>query len=157
MLTQEKAIRALRAAGVRLTPQRMMIVDALLDNKSHPTVEQLFTLVRARFEGISLATVYHTLSLFARSGLVVELHGSKDGKRFDPNTAEHSHAYCTECNSVFDLPQPPMTLWNEDDISGFQAGSIEISLFGICADCTRLSKLTVAQYQQSQVQSSNSS
>jgi len=135
MLTTETAQRILRDSGVRLTPQRMLIIAALVGNRAHPTIEAIFEQARAGYAGISLATVYHTVSLLARHGLVQELFGSKDGLRCDPNTSPHAHAYCSACGTVIDLPETTSTLASDIPLQGFTPQRVEISFYGICEVC----------------------
>lgn len=137
MLTVENAKSALRAAGMRITPQRLMIIDVLVGNRSHPSVEAIYRRVADSYPTISLATVYHTLSLLARHGLILELHGDKEGLRCDPETTPHAHAYCKQCGEVFDLPTPAPVTWSADCLPGFIAEETELSLYGRCARCTK--------------------
>ncbi|HOF87039.1 MAG TPA: Fur family transcriptional regulator [Armatimonadota bacterium] len=135
MLTAESAQSALQRAGVRLTPQRLMIVDVLVGNRTHPTIEQIYATARQRYPTLSLATVYHTVDLLAKHGLILELRGSKDGLRCDPDTAPHAHAYCTECNAVYDIILPAAAAPDASALDGFRATRVDISLYGECQAC----------------------
>jgi Fur family peroxide stress response transcriptional regulator len=135
MLTADAAKHALQRAGVRLTPQRLMIVDVLVGNRTHPTVEQIYATARRQYPTLSLATVYHTVDLLARHGLILELRGSKDGLRCDPDTTDHAHAFCTNCGEVFDVMLPAPIAVAPEQIDGFQARRVEISLYGECNVC----------------------
>lgn len=134
MLNRESATAVLRQSGVRITPQRMMIVDALTDNRSHPTVEQLYQVVRQVYPTLSLATVYQTVALLARHGLILEIHGSKDGLRCDPDTSPHAHAYCRDCGAVYDLALPA-AIAETLIIPDFHTDALEISVYGHCEVC----------------------
>ena len=135
MLASDVAQQALREAGVRVTAQRMMIVDVLVGNRTHPTVEEIYARVRATCPTISLATVYHTLALLARQGLILELRGAKDGLRCDPDTTPHAHAYCEGCGKVIDISLPSSSVWGLDTLDGFHPSKTEISLYGRCESC----------------------
>lgn len=135
MFTAVIAQEALRRAGLRVTPQRMMIIEVLVGNRAHPTVEDVYAQVREQYPSISLATVYHTLSMLAQQGLVLELHGGKAGLRCDPNTHPHAHAYCDTCGKVTDIAFPDLPEWHPSAIEGFQSRNVEISFYGLCADC----------------------
>ncbi len=135
MLTLESAQQALRGAGVRLTPQRTLIINALVGNRAHPTVEQLYHLARARYAGISLATVYHTVSLLARHGLLLELHGDSAGLRCDPDTQPHAHAYCLACHAVLDISLVAAPIPCTADDLPFTPVATELSLYGYCPTC----------------------
>jgi len=135
MLTIQTARSVLRDAGIRLTPQRLMIVEVLIGNRTHPTVEQVYDVVRKQYPTISLATVYKTLSLLAQNRLIIELQGGRDGLRYDPDTSLHAHAYCAQCHRILDIPVPFQVAWDEPQLTGFQPTQVEISLTGYCAQC----------------------
>ncbi|HEY3379014.1 MAG TPA: Fur family transcriptional regulator [Armatimonadota bacterium] len=135
MLTQLAAQHALSHAGVRLTPQRLMIIEVLVGNRTHPSIEAIFQRVRETYPTISLATVYQTLALLARHGLVLELHGGKDGVHCDPETAAHAHAYCEQCGSITDVACPAHAQWAAAGMDGFHPRAVEVSLYGVCASC----------------------
>jgi len=139
MLTVGTAKDALRRAGIRVTPQRLMIIDVLVDNCTHPTAEDIYLRVRQQYPSISLATVYHTLTLLSQQGLVLELHGAKEGLRCDPDTTPHAHAYCERCSGVFDIPVPSLQTWHTTALPGFHADKAEISLYGVCGECQAVS------------------
>ncbi len=135
MLAADSAREALRSAGIRLTPQRLMIIDALVGNRTHPTIEMIYDTVRARYPSVSLATVYQTVTLLGKHGLVLELRGGKDGLRCDPDTSVHAHAYCAHCGAVADVPlSTPMAL-DTNELDAFTITQVEIALHGLCARC----------------------
>lgn len=133
MLTLDSAVTILRQSGIRVTPQRLMVIDALVDNRTHPTVEHIYEFVRRSYPTISLATVYQTLAMLARHGLITELHGGRDGLRCDPDTSSHAHAYCRICGAIMDIPLPAMDCTTE--LSGFKAEHLELSIYGRCDSC----------------------
>jgi Fur family peroxide stress response transcriptional regulator len=79
--------RRLAAHGGRLTPQRMAIYEAVVGRTSHPSVDAVYEEVRQRFPGLSPATVYATLGLFADLGLVQEISGRV--RRYDGRASVH--------------------------------------------------------------------
>ncbi|MHB9026073.1 MAG: Fur family transcriptional regulator [Armatimonadota bacterium] len=135
MLEHESAQSVLRNAGVRLTPQRLMILDALAGNTAHPTIDDIYMIVQAKYPTVSLATVYHTIALLAEYGLILELHGGRDGLRCDPETIPHGHAYCQECGKVLDIPLPKAMSASRDQTKGFQVAQVEYSVYGRCLGC----------------------
>lgn len=136
MLHADAARDVLRQAGMRLTPQRLMIIDLLVGNRTHPTVDQLYLTARGKYPTLSLATVYHTVALLARHGLILELRGGKDSLRYDPDTAPHAHAYCGACGAVDDITLPAGNGHPCADLHGFQADVVEVSMYGTCTRCT---------------------
>src|SRR3954451_21490885 len=100
----ERMLAGVRAAGLKLTPQRMAIVRALAADTSHPTAQELFERLRPALPTMSFATVYNTLDALASAGLCVALSLSPGPARFDPNMEAHYHAVCDRCGLVRDVP-----------------------------------------------------
>lgn len=108
----------LRAAGLRPTRQRLALAECLFSKgERHVTAEQLHSEALASDVRVSLATVYNTLHLFTRAGLLRELVVDAGRSYFDTNTRHHHHFFCEDSNSLQDvsgdsvtvssLPSPP--------------------------------------------------
>lgn len=94
----------LRAAGCRITPQRIAILRVLLTDDRHPTIEEVHAQVAAQFPTTSLATVYKTAALLKEMGEigVVDMPGAVT--RYDGvGSAPHPHLVCTVCGKVMDV------------------------------------------------------
>jgi Fe2+ or Zn2+ uptake regulation protein len=138
-------IATLRARGLRITPQRVALVEAFAGDPSHPTAQDLFERLRSDFPSMSFATVYNTLDALAQAGLSsgLRLGGAS---RFDPNTAPHHHAVCDVCGRIVDVPAhglAPEAAEAErlhDAAPGFAAVRVEKTYRGICAACSRQRK-----------------
>src|SRR5215469_9222267 len=87
--------RLLRGRGGRLTPQRMAIYEAVVGQTTHPSVEMVHAAVRARFPGVSRATVYTTLDLLAELGFIQEVGGRV--RRYDGRAGRHVNLVCERC------------------------------------------------------------
>lgn len=84
-----RMLDALRAAGVRLTSQRSILLDLLAEAQDHPGAAELHRRAQATQSAISLATVYRTLGVLERAGLVQRHSFEGDSARFEP--AEEPH------------------------------------------------------------------
>jgi len=121
------------------TAQRLAILDYLKDNKSHPSVKDIYEHVSEKLSNISMTTVYNTLELLKLRGLVLELpitiHG--EGKRFDSNVTPHDHIICTVCGRVVDIEIDVnhALLLTEEQKHGFDIREISINVFGVCPAC----------------------
>lgn len=138
MLNRTDAEARLRASGLRLTPQRRAVIEALIDNRTHPSTDEVAAEVIARVPGVSLSTVYKTLHELAQLGLLLQLD-TPGAMRFDPETAEHAHMICDNCGEVMDITIPADTMLSIRTAArntGTEPGSVEIMLRGVCADCT---------------------
>ena len=135
----------LKRAGLKLTPQRIAIVNELADDLSHPTAQSLFERLRPAFPTMSFATVYNTLDALTKCGLVqgLDLGSSPRSLRFDPNTAPHHHAVCDACGTIHDIPiervervdcAPPSS--DPTSFLGFRVLREQRTYRGLCAQCT---------------------
>ena len=101
MLTQPEIVERLRRWGVRVTPQRLAIAEAVLNSTDHPTVQQISERVRDHFPSMTLATIYSTLGVLERSGLIQELPFEKMS-RYEANMEPHVNLVCIQCENVMD-------------------------------------------------------
>ena len=137
----EEVLADLKRAGLKLTPQRIAIVGALVDDATHPTAQDLYERLRPAFPTMSFATVYNTLDALTALGRVGSLRLGA-AVRFDPNTSPHHHAICDSCGSVVDLPAevaPPAcetaTHQSIEQTFGFTVRAEERSYRGLCRPC----------------------
>jgi Fur family peroxide stress response transcriptional regulator len=141
----EKLITALRAHGLSVTSQRIMIFRALARRRDHPTAEQLHEqLLRESMPELSLATVYKNLHVFESLGLVRAV-ATPDGRaRFDVPLRPHHHLFCTRCGAVADLGEGVHVHWEPhlEQETGFRITGAELVLEGICQACQGKSKGT---------------
>jgi Fur family peroxide stress response transcriptional regulator len=128
-------IDGLRAAGLKVTPQRLAIVDAFADDTTHPTAQEIFERLRASMPTMSFATVYSTLDTLAAAGLCTVRALAPGPARFDPNTTPHHHAVCTGCGAMFDVPSASARPPAHRPIEGFVVHHVETIFRGTCADC----------------------
>ncbi|HEX3836684.1 MAG TPA: Fur family transcriptional regulator [Steroidobacteraceae bacterium] len=98
--------RRLAEFGIRPTAQRVRIAGLLLASPQHLSAEQILATLRASGARVSKATVYNTLNLFAKRGVIRQL--SVDGARtwFDSNVAPHYHFHDMDTGALVDVPVP---------------------------------------------------
>jgi Fur family transcriptional regulator, peroxide stress response regulator len=126
-----------RDLGLKLTPQRIAILDYLSGNRAHPSAEDVYRAVRRRFATMSFATVYNTLETLKRCGMVVELTGDPEKKRFDPDSRPHHHLICTGCRKIVDVHVEYRLPVADRDRSGFDITGNHIEFLGICPACKK--------------------
>ena len=134
MRSPQELTDAFRAAGLKVTPQRQLLFRLLHNNTSHPTADSLFTAASELMPGISLRTVYQTLTDLTEMGEIRSVEVGSGAHRFDPNISDHHHAVCDECGAVQDVhvrrtPQPV-------DGHGFTVNDAHIVYRGVCPACT---------------------
>ena len=93
----------LRDHGIQPTQQRLMIARVLFSRRQHYSADQVMTFVNDGRDRVSKATVYNTLGLFARNGLVREVIVDPTRVFYDPNTSEHHHFYNIDTGDLIDV------------------------------------------------------
>ncbi len=127
----------LRDKGLRLTPQRRMILDIIHDKTEHFTAEEIISYVQSQMPGVNKSTIYRTLELLEQAGCVFK---SESGDGFIYHHAEeghHHHLVCRECGATIDLEDSllaPMksALLQEHN---FVADLKHLAIFGRCIKC----------------------
>ena len=126
-----------RQIGLKLTHQRLVIFNVLLSKLNHPSAEDVFEEVKKRIPTIAFDTVYRTLALFERHGLISKVNYLDSRTRYDSVAERHCHLICTRCRKIEDFYWPEVDqlqipketkLW----------GSIKnkyVELRGLCQDC----------------------
>lgn len=138
MLSQQELVDRLRARSVRVTPQRLAIAEAVLNSSDHPTVQQIYERVRDHFPSMTLATIYSTLGVLERSGLIQELPFERMS-RYEPNMDPHVNLVCIGCENVMDadagqeaVVRLKNRILNESD---FQVAWQRVDFYGWCPNC----------------------
>jgi Fur family transcriptional regulator, stress-responsive regulator len=130
------SLELLRDAGVRVTPQRRAILDAILGaGAAHPSADEILREARRRLPELSRGTVYNTLAEFVRVGFLqtVETGGAV---RYDRNLDEdHQHFRCRSCGRLFDVEVVGQESLDPRLTPGFAVERTRIVLEGRCPDC----------------------
>lgn len=101
-------------AGLKSTQQRIVIYNAVLKMKMHPTAEKIFEKVQKGNPSISLGTVYKTLETLIAAGLINKVHTDEGNMRYDANVDFHNHIYCTNTKEIFDYHNDELTVLLEN-------------------------------------------
>ncbi len=101
-LSSEQIKQKLKDAGLRVTPQRHAILEAVYSLGNHPSAEQVIDYIRVRYPGIATGTVYNVLDVMVESGLVKRVKTDKDAMRYDAIMNRHHHIYCAETDRIED-------------------------------------------------------
>ncbi|HZG98334.1 MAG TPA: Fur family transcriptional regulator [Nocardioidaceae bacterium] len=123
----------LRASGYRLTPQRQLVLEAV-EELGHATPED----VLQRSSAVNASTVYRTLDVLERTGLVKHAHLGHGAPTYHPATAPaHVHLVCRECDVVqeIDISAAGGLVAALKEQRGFETDVNHLTVFGRCADC----------------------
>jgi Fe2+ or Zn2+ uptake regulation protein len=126
----------LRAAGLRVTSQRLLLHATLVEIGRHATADEVMRAAVPRLPGLSLPTVYATLELLARLGLVQRV-AAGGAVRWDPGPDPHAHFCCTVCGALEDVPGAAQAgaLERAAARAGLTVESVDVVLHGSCAAC----------------------
>jgi Fur family transcriptional regulator, peroxide stress response regulator len=134
-----KLITRLREKGYRLTPQRREIIKMIAHDRSHPGATDILARVRKTAPKISMSTVYYTLDMMKKEGLIQELEYYDTDNRYDINVSDHINLVCTKCGKITDfmgdLPSLSRTVEKE---TGFKPATMRFEYYGICRNCAGL-------------------
>lgn len=139
----------LRSAGLKVTAQRGAICRALAEmaGHHHPTVQEVFESSRRHHTGVSLATVYNTLTVLKDRGLLYELGPDLDGAvHYELDTDTHVNVVCVRCKRIMDIHH----MANEGlekavaEQSGFRLVGAQVLYYGFCPSCTGSAEHQVA-------------
>lgn len=101
---KDAIIKKLKAKGLKLTPQRLAIIEAFAENALlHPSANIIYKEARKKRAGISLSTIYYTLNEFAKNGIIGILEFDKMDNRHEGNTNAHIHLICKDCKKIIDI------------------------------------------------------
>ncbi len=134
--------RICKAAGLKVTQQRLEVYHELLDAVDHPSAETLYRRLAERMPALSLDTVYRTLATFEKLRLVHRLETPGSQARYEALINRHHHFLCDDCGKVIDV------LWPDVDSIQLPAvtegiGVIDrasVVMHGLCATCLALQK-----------------
>lgn len=124
-----------RASGLKVTPQRQLLFRLMYENKSHPTAESLFLVASDHMPGISLRTVYQTLTDLSSMGELRLIDVGSGATRFDPNIDDHHHLVCQSCGDVRDVYVSGSGQLDVNELDGFSVDTTTILFHGLCTPC----------------------
>ena len=126
--------------GYRLTPQRMMIVSAMESSDDHISAEEIYAQVAAKYSNVNISTVYRTLELLKKLGLVYEIDLGEGRIRYHAEgSGHHHHLVCQNCGKVIDIHEASLSSLRDILLHeyNFQAELRHVGIFGLCEDCRR--------------------
>ena len=121
-----------------MTPQRAMIVSAIENSDNHISAEEIYAQVVAKYAHVNVSTVYRTLELLKRLGMVTETDLGEGRVRYHPaGKGRHHHLVCHECGATIDLDESVLSPVKDvlRQQYGFIADLRHLAIFGHCVKC----------------------
>jgi Fur family peroxide stress response transcriptional regulator len=136
-MTRQVMVEKLRDKGLKITPQRLAIIDVLVEKQPlHPSAAQIYSEGRKKNRGLSLSTVYATLGELSRHGLIKTLEFDQMENRYEMNLEDHVNLICERCGTIIDYHAPVTVNHRElTAATGFRVLNARMEYYGYCRDC----------------------
>jgi Fur family peroxide stress response transcriptional regulator len=121
--------------GLKITPQRMAILEAIIKLNNHPTAENIIDYIRKNHPNIATATVYKVLDALVEKGLIKKVKTEKDVMRYDAFLEKHHHLYSSDTDRIEDYLDDELNKILENHfakkgIPGFKIEDIKLQIIG---------------------------
>ena len=136
-MTKESIIKQLKEKGLKVTPQRMAIIEVLIEKKgSHPGARLLYEEAKKKKKSLSLSTTYATLNELSRHGFIKTLQFDQMENRYEGNLEEHINLICEKCKKILDY-NVPITVDPKRVVkkTGFSITDTRLEYYGLCREC----------------------
>ena len=131
----EKIHNIISNMGLKVTPQRMAVLEALITLGNHPTADNIIEYIKKNHPHIAVGTVYKTLETYYEKGMLKKVKTEKDYMRYDPILEKHHHLYCEESNRIEDYYDEELNellenYFNKKKIKNFNIEDIKLHIVG---------------------------
>lgn len=126
--------------GLKITPQRIAILESIYKLNNHPTADNIIEYIRKSHPNIATGTVYKVLETLVDNGLIKKVTTDKDVMRYDGIIEHHHHLYCSKCDLITDYNDKELdellhNHFKNKNIEGFKIENIVIQIRGTFNKC----------------------
>jgi len=123
------------AKGLKITPQRMRVMEAIYNLNNHPTAENIIDNIRKNDPNIGSGTVYKVLETLVERNLIKKVKTERDVMRYDGILENHHHLYCIQCDYIEDYKNEKLDtllkkFFKENEIDNFTIEDIKVNISG---------------------------
>ena len=120
---------------LKITPQRIAVLEAITELNNHPTAENVIEYIRVNYPNVSVATVYKVLDAFVACGLVKRVKTELGAMRYDAITESHHHIYCSDSDCIEDyfddeLNSILLDYFQKKSIPNFKIEDLKLQIIG---------------------------
>ncbi len=128
-------IQKLQEKGLKVTPQRIAIFDAIVQLGNHPTADDIIAFIQTNHPNISVGTVYRVLDTFVENCLISKVKTEKDIMRYDHVLSNHHHLYCADTERIEDFRDENLNkllieYFEKNKIANFKIQDIKLQITG---------------------------
>ena len=124
------AISILRQSGIQPTPQRIAVIEYVLQSKAHPSAEEVLNYARKKCPTVSRATVYNTLNLLVEKGLLRVQTIREGATVFDANIEKHHHFIDKDTGEIVDIPWDYLEVKEKEKFRDFEILDYQVIIHG---------------------------
>ena len=126
--------------GMKITPQRMAILEAIYELNNHPTAENIIEFIRKTHPNVAIETVYKVLETLVENRLIKRVTTDRDFMRYDGIIENHHHLYCSTCDLIEDyhdaeLDELLKKYFESKNIPGFKIEEFVLQIKGTFNKC----------------------
>jgi Fur family peroxide stress response transcriptional regulator len=126
--------------GMKITPQRMAVLEAIYQLRNHPTADNVIEFIRKTHPNVAVGTVYKVLETLVENGLVKRVTTDRDFMRYDGILDNHHHLYCSTCDLIEDyhdaeLDELLKNYFESKNIPGFKIEEFVLQIKGTFTKC----------------------
>lgn len=134
-LPRDRIIVKIKGKGLKVTPQRIAILEAIYNLDSHPTADKIVEIIRESHPSIATGTVYKVLEALVENQLIRKVKTDKDIMRYDGMVEKHHHLYCAESERIEDYIDKELDLilesfFKKRSISNFKIKDVRLQIIG---------------------------
>ena len=134
-LSRDIIIEKIKGKGLKVTPQRIAILEAIYNLDSHPTAEKIVEIIRESHPSIATGTVYKVLDALVENQLIRKVKTDKDIMRYDGIVEKHHHLYCAESERIEDYIDKELdvileSFFKKRSISNFKIKDVRLQIIG---------------------------
>lgn len=134
LVSIENAKTFLTDVGINPSYQRLRILEYLINNRCHPTVDMIYNELIHEIPTLSKTTIYNTLNLFQKRGIILGLTIDENEVRYESNIVPHAHFKCEKCGEIFDV-HLYCPILSRGYVYNHKIHEGHLYLKGICKDC----------------------
>jgi Fur family peroxide stress response transcriptional regulator len=128
-------INKLKDRGLKITPQRVAVLEAIMELRNHPSAEKICEYIRHKHPNISTATAYKFLDALVECQLVKKVKTDEDLMRYDAILEKHHHLYCSESERIEDYKDDELNklienYFEKKKIPDFKIEDIKLQIIG---------------------------
>ena len=134
-MANKSIIKTLIDNNLKVTPQRIAILEVILTLENHPTADKIAEYLRLTHPNVSLGTIYKTLDTFLKKGIIHKVHNDNDFMRYDAIIETHHHLYSSESERIEDYVDEKLNeiikkYFENIEIPGFTIEDIKLLIIG---------------------------